>query len=191
MPKNDTKKAPGAKPGGGSLLETLRERFEANPHRHEGVSWEKVRARLEAKPEKLRALGELEKTGGEPDVVGRDAKTGEYLFFDCCAESPAGRRSLCYDRAAWTARKENKPKGDAVQAAAAMGAVLLDEEQYRRLQALGPCDQKTSSWLLTPPDIRRLGGAIFGDYRYGKVFIYHNGADSYYAARGFRCALGI
>lgn len=177
--------------GSNDLLETLRARFEDNLHRHQGLQWEKVRARLEARPDKLRSLGEMEKTGGEPDVVGRDEKTGEYLFCDCSPESPAGRRSLCYDRAAWTARKANKPKGDAVQAAAAMGAALLTEAQYRTLQALGPCDQKTSSWLLTPPDIRRHGGAIFGDYRYGTVFVYHNGADSYYAARGFRCALRV
>ena len=190
MPKNDTKKSPGAKPHG-DLLETLRARFEANPHRHEGLSWEKVRTRLEARPDKLRSLGELEKTGGEPDVVGRDEKTGEYVFQDCSAESPAGRRSLCYDRMALQKRKQNKPRGNAVETAAAMGAVLLTEEQYRRLQALGPCDVKTSSWLLTPPDIRQRGGALFGDYRYGTVFVYHNGADSYYAARGFRCSLRV
>jgi len=190
MPKTGTSKGQGAK-ASGDLLETLRARFEANMHRHEGVQWEKVRARLQAKPDKLRALGELDKTGGEPDVVGLDPKTGEYLFCDCSAETPAGRRSLCYDRAALNARKENKPKGDAVEAAKSMGAALLTEEQYRRLQALGPCDQKTSSWLLTPPEIRKHGGAIFGDYRYGTVFIYHNGADSYYAARGFRCWLSV
>jgi hypothetical protein len=174
-----------------ALLETLRRRFEANTHRHEGIRWEKVRARLAERPDKLWSLGELERTGGEPDVVGHDAKTGEYLFCDCSAESPAGRRSLCYDRPALDARKENKPKGDAVELAAAIGAALLDEPQYRRLQALGPCDTKTSSWLLTPPAIRKLGGALFGDYRYGTVFVYHNGADSYYAARGFRCSLRV
>src|SRR6185436_13849088 len=166
MPRIDTKKSVGAKDRDG-LLETLRARFEANRHRHEGLSWEKVRARLEAKPDKLQSLGELERTGGEPDVVGRDETTGEYVFHDCSVESPAGRRSLCYDRAAWNARKENKPKGNAVEMAAAMGGALLTEEQYRRLQALGPCDTKTSSWLESPPDIRRRGGAIFGDYRYG------------------------
>lgn len=189
MPKSDTKKSVGTKPG--DLLETLRTRFEGNKHRHEGLQWAKVRERLEAQPEKLRSVGELERTGGEPDVVGCDEKTGAYVFQDCCAESPAGRRSLCYDRAALLARKENKPKGNAVEWAAAIGAALLTEEQYRRLQALGPCDTKTSSWLLTPPDIRTRGGAIFGDYRYGTVFIYHNGADSYYAARGFRCSLSV
>lgn len=189
MPKNDTKKSAGAKPG--DLVETLRARFEANRNRHEDLQWEKVRARLEARPDKLRSLGELETTGGEPDVVGFDRKTGEYTFQDCSAESPAGRRSLCYDRAALDARKENKPKGNAVEWAAGMGAGLLTEEQYRSLQALGPCDTKTSSWLLTPPDIRKRGGALFGDYRYGTVFVYHNGADSYYAARGFRCWLRV
>lgn len=190
MPKKDTKKSLRANPEG-DLLETLRARFEANLHRHQGLSWEKVRTRLEARPDKLRSLGELERTGGEPDVVGRDERTGEYLFHDCSAESPAGRRSLCYDRAAWTARKENKPKGNAVEMAAAMGAALLTEEQYRRLQALGPFDTKTSSWLESPPDIRKRGGAIFGDYRYGTIFVYHNGADSYYAGRGFRCSLRV
>ena len=190
MPKNDTKKSLGAKERD-ILLATLHARFEKNMHRHEGLQWAKVRTRLEARPDKLRWLGELERTGGEPDVVGRDEKTGEYLFYDCSAESPSGRRSLCYDRTALDARKENKPRGDAVEMAAAMGAALLTEEQYRRLQALGACDTKTSSWLQTPPEIRNLGGAIFGDYRYGTVFVYHNGADSYYAARGFRCCLAI
>lgn len=174
-----------------ALLERLRARFEANTRRHEGIPWEKVRARLEDRPDKLWSLGELERTGGEPDVVGHDAKTGEYLFCDCSAESPTGRRSLCYDRAALDARKQNKPKGSAVELAAAMGAELLTEGDYRRLQALGPCDTKTSSWLHTPPAIRKLGGAIFGDHRYGTVFVYHNGADSYYAARGFRCSLRV
>lgn len=188
--KSGSSRSLGAKEKG-ALVETLRARFEANTHRHEGIRWEKVRARLVDRPDKLWSLGELERTGGEPDVVGHDVKTGEYLFCDCCAESPAGRRSLCYDRAALDARKENKPKGNAVELAAAMGAALLSEEQYRRLQALGPCDAKTSSWLETPPAIRRLGGALFGDYRYGTVFVYHNGADSYYAARGFRCSLRV
>jgi hypothetical protein len=190
MPKTDANKSLGAKERD-SLLETLRARFEGNTQRHEGLQWAKVRTRLEARPDKLRSLGELERTGGEPDVVGHDEKTGEYLFHDCSAESPTSRRSLCYDRAALDARKENKPRGNAVEMAAAMGAALLTEDQYRRLQALGACDTKTSSWLQTPPDIRKRGGAIFGDYRYGTVFVYHNGADSYYAARGFRCSLAV
>jgi len=190
MPKDGTSRTLGAKQRA-DRLETLRARFDGNRHRHEGIEWEKVRARLEARPDKLASLGELERTGGEPDVVGHDAKTGEYLFFDCSAESATGRRSLCYDRPALDARKENKPKGNAVELAAAMGAALLTEAEYRRLQALGPCDTKTSSWLMTPPEIRKLGGAIFGDYRYGTVFVYHNGADSYYAARGFRCSLRV
>jgi hypothetical protein len=173
------------------LLTTLEARFEGNEHRHEGLRWEQVRARLEARPDKLWSLGEMERSGGEPDVFGRDETTGEYLFVDCSAESPAGRRSLCYDRRALEERKKHKPEGSAVETAAAMGAVLLDEDQYRRLQELGPVDTKTSSWLRTPPDIRALGGAIFGDYRYGTVFVYHNGAESYYAARGFRCVLRV
>ena len=190
MPKSSTAKSPGAKERD-ALLERLRVRFDGNMNRHEAIQWEKVRARLEARPEKLASLGEMERTGGEPDVIGQDTKTGEYLFCDCSAESPAGRRSLCYDRPALDARKENKPKGSAMELAAAMGAVLLNEEEYRRLQALGPCDTKTSSWLMTPPSVRKLGGAFFGDYRYGTVFVYHNGAESYYAARGFRCSLGV
>jgi hypothetical protein len=190
MPKNGSQKSPGAKQRD-ELIETLRVRFEGNRHRHEGLQWEKVRARLEGKPQKLASLGEMERTGGEPDVVGHDTKTGEYLFCDCSAESPAGRRSLCYDRPALDARKENKPKDSAVEMAAAMGGALLTEGEYRRLQAVGACDTKTSSWLMTPPEIRKLGGAIFGDHRYGTVFVYHNGADSYYAARGFRCSLRV
>lgn len=190
MAKGGTTKGLGAKERA-ALLVTLRDRFEANRQRHEGIQWEKVRARLEARPDKLSSLAEMERTGGEPDVVGQDTKTGEYVFCDCSAESPAGRRSLCYDRTALDARKENKPKGNAVEAAAAMGAALLTEDQYRRLQALGARDTKTSSWLETPPSIRKLGGAIFGDCRYGTVFVYHNGADSYYAARGFRCSLRV
>jgi hypothetical protein len=173
------------------LLETMQARFEGNAHRHKGLEWAKVEARLEARPDKLWSLSELERTGGEPDVVDRDEATGEYVFYDCSAESPAGRRSLCYDDQALEARKQHKPAGSAVGTASAMGAALLTEEQYRRLQQLGACDQKTSSWLLTPPDIRRRGGAIFGDYRYGTVFVYHNGAESYYAARGFRCSLRV
>lgn len=173
------------------LLAALKARFEGSMHRHGGLQWGKVQARLEGKPEKLWSLGEMERSGGEPDVIGHDEKTGEYLFVDCSAESPKGRRSLCYDREALDARKEHKPKGSAVEMATAMGAVLLTEGDYRRLQELGEFDAKTSSWLETPPDIRSLGGAIFGDYRFGAVFIYHNGADSYYAARGFRCALRV
>lgn len=160
-------------------------------HRHEGLDWEKVRARLEDEPDKLRSLGEMERSGGEPDVVGQGRSTGEYLFLDCAPESPNGRRSVCYDAEALEARKKHKPEASAGEMAAAMGADLLDEEQYRTLQRFGPVDTKTSSWLLTPPDIRQLGGAIFGDYRYGTVFVYHNGAESYYAARGFRCALRV
>ena len=173
------------------LLATLRERFDENAHRHEGIQWASVEARLRADPGKLSALDEMEKTGGEPDVVGRDEKTGAYIFFDCAPESPKGRRSVCYDPEALASRKEHKPKDSAVGMARAMGAELLGEEEYRRLQALGPVDTKTSSWLGTPAGIRRLGGAIFGDYRYGTVFIYHNGAESYYAARGFRCSLKV
>ena len=173
------------------LLETLKARFEANEARHEGIPWKKVQARLDATPAKLWSLHEMERTGGEPDVVGQDRKTGEYLVYDCSPESPAGRRSLCYDREALEARKKHKPEGSAVEMATAMGTALLTEEEYRSLQSLGDFDTKTSSWLQTPPDIRALGGAIFGDFRYGTVFIYHNGAESYYAARGFRCSLRV
>ncbi|HSR52644.1 MAG TPA: DUF4256 domain-containing protein [Acidobacteriota bacterium] len=173
------------------LLETLRTRFESNMTRHESVRWPDVLAKLEARPEKLWTLGELERTGGEPDVVGYDEKADEYLFFDCSKESPRGRRSLCYDREALEARKKHKPSGSALEMATQMGAALLNESQYRRLHELGEFDAKTSSWLLTPPSIRALGGAIFGDYRFGAVFIYHNGAESYYAARGFRCSLRV
>jgi hypothetical protein len=150
-----------------------------------------VRLRLESDPDKLWSLNEMERSGGEPDVIGRDEKTGEYLFVDCSAESPKGRRSVCYDRQALDARKKHKPEASAVELAAAMGAVLLTEEEYRKLQELGEFDTTTSSWLQTPPDIRILGGAIFGDYRFGTVWVYHNGAESYYAARGFRCALWV
>lgn len=160
-------------------------------HRHDGIEWEKVRARLEEDADKLWSLNEMEKSGGEPDVIDQDRSTREYLFFDCSPESPKGRRSVCYDGPAREARKKHKPETSAVEMAAAMGTVLLNEEQYRRLQQLGPVDQKTSSWLETPPDIRELGGAIFGDYRFGTVFIYHNGAESYYGARGFRCVLRV
>jgi hypothetical protein len=173
------------------LLETLRERFEDNMDRHRGLAWAKVQSRLEARPDKVAALNEMESSGGEPDVVGQDEKTGEILFYDCAAESPKGRRSVCYDPEALASRKEHKPKDSALGMAAAMGAEILTEDEYRRLQELGPVDTKTSSWLRTPPDIRELGGAIFGDYRYGTVFVYHNGAESYYAARGFRCALRV
>jgi hypothetical protein len=173
------------------LLETLSARFQSFPARHERLPWAKVRARLEARPDKLWSLAEMERTGGEPDVVAQDEKTGEYTFVDCSAESPQGRRSVCYDGEARRARKKHAPKHSAVEMATAMGATLLTEEEYRQLQALGAFDAKTSSWLLTPPSIRELGGAIFGDYRFGTVFIYHNGADSYYAARGFRCSLRV
>jgi hypothetical protein len=173
------------------LLDTLRDRFENNMNRHKGLQWSKVETRLKADAEQLASLGEMERTGGEPDVVGQDKKSGAYLFYDCSAESPADRRSLCYDREALEARKKHKPKGSAVEAAAAMGAELLTEEEYRSLQELGDFDTKTSSWLKTPPEVRELGGSIFGDYRFGRVFVYHNGAESYYASRGFRCVLRV
>lgn len=173
------------------LLDVLRVRFEKNSKRHKGLEWSKVQARLEAHPEKLWSLHEMERTGGEPDVVGVDKETGEFLFYDCSAESPKGRRSICYDGEALEARKAFKPEGNAMDIAAAMGIELLDEEQYRALQKLGNFDLKTSSWLRTPSDIRKLGGALFGDRRYGHVFVYHNGAQSYYAARGFRGALRV
>jgi hypothetical protein len=173
------------------LLKALKARFEKNMHRHQGLEWAKVQAKLESNPEKLRSLHEMEATGGEPDVVGQDKKAGEYVFYDCSAESPKGRRSVCYDREALGARKEHKPETSAMDMAAAMGIDLLTEEQYRELQRLGNFDTKTSSWVRTPSNIRKLGGAIFGDYRYGNVFIYHNGAESYYAARGFRGSLRV
>lgn len=168
------------------LIGTLQARFEKNMNRHKGLDWAKVQAKLEANTEKLWSLGEMERTGGEPDIVGHDKKTGEYLFYDCSAESPNGRRSLCYDREALDSRKENKPKNSAVGMATAMGIELLTEDQYRELQKTGEFDLKTSSWVKTPSDIRKLGGAIFCDRRYDTVFVYHNGAESYYAARGFR-----
>jgi hypothetical protein len=171
-----------------ALLQTLKARFEQNMKRHKGIEWAKVQARLEADPDKLKALEEMEKTGGEPDVVGQD-KAGRFLFFDCSAESPAGRRSVCYDRAGLESRKEARPKTSAIDMAQAMGIELLTEEQYRALQKLGEFDLKTSSWVQTPADIRKLGGALFCDRRYGTVFTYHNGAQSYYAARGFRGSL--
>ena len=173
------------------LLGTLKSRFEKNMSRHKGLEWERVQARLEADSEKLQTLNEMERTGGEPDVVGYDKKTGEFMFYDCSAESPNGRRSLCYDRAALESRKENKPKDNAMDMAAAMGIELLTEEQYRELQHLGEFDTKTSSWITTPAGIRKLGGALFCDRRYNTVFVYHNGADSYYAARGFRASLRV
>src|SRR5574338_340389 len=173
------------------LLSALKARFEKNMNRHEGFEWAAVRARLEASPGKLWSLNEMERTGGEPDVVGYDKKTGEYVFYDCSAESPKGRRSLCYDREALESRKEFKPEDSAMDMAAAMGIEILTEEQYRELQKLGHFDTKTSSWVETPSDIRKLGGAIFADYRYGHVFVYHNGAESYYAARAFRGSLRV
>jgi hypothetical protein len=173
------------------LLQTLKVRFEKNMNRHKGVEWAKVQAKLQANTEKLRSLNEMEQTGGEPDVVGHDKKTGEYVFYDCSVESPKGRRSVCYDREALEARKENKPKDSAINMATAMGVELLTEEQYRELQKLGEFDLKTSSWVKTPADIRKLGGALFCDRRYNTVFLYHNGADSYYAARGFRGSLRV
>lgn len=173
------------------LLGALRARFDDNMNRHQGLAWAEVRARLEADPDKLCSLGEMERTGGEPDVVGKDGKTGEYIFYDCSAESPAGRRSVCYDRSALESRKEHKPGNSAVDMASSMGIELLTEEEYRQLQKLGKFDQKTSSWVRTPSEIRRLGGALFCDRRYDTVFVYHNGAESYYAARGFRGSLRV
>ena len=177
--------------GRDALLDTLRKRFERNMVRHKGIEWDKVEARLKASGGKLRALAEMEKTGGEPDVVGHDEKTGEFIFADCSDESPKGRRSICYDRKALDARKEHKPRTSAVQMAEEMGIDLLTEEEYGNLQMLGEFDRKTSSWLKTPPDIRALGGAIAGERRYGRVFTGHNGAQSYYAARGFRGAVRV
>jgi hypothetical protein len=173
------------------LLRALKARFEKNMKRHEGLEWAKVQAKLEANTEKLWSLSEMERTGGEPDVVGHDKKTGEYTFCDCSPESPQGRRSLCYDREALDSRKEHKPKNSAIDLAAAMGIELLTEEQYRELQKLGNFDTKTSSWVKAPSDIRKLGGALFCDRRYGRVFVYHNGAESYYAARAFRGSLRV
>jgi len=173
------------------LLKTLKARFEKNVGRHKGLEWAKVHAKLEAHSGKLWSLNEMESTGGEPDVVGHDKKTGEYIFYDCSAESPQGRRSFCYDHEALESRKEHKPKESALHMAAAMGIEILTEEQYRELQKLGNFDTKTSSWVKTPSEIRKLGGAIFADFRYGNVFIYHNGAESYYAARAFRGSLRV
>ena len=173
------------------LLQSLKSRFESNMHRHAGIAWADVQARLEGNPDALRSLQEMEASGGEPDVIARDKKTGQITFCDCAPESPAGRRSTCYDGEALEARKENKPKSSATDMAAAMGVDLLTEEQYRDLQKLGEFDTKTSSWISTPPDVRALGGALFCDRRYGKVFVYHNGAQSYYAARAFRGSLRL
>lgn len=175
----------------GDLLRALQARFEANPQRHPGIDWAEVRVRLEGDSDALRSLGAMEGSGGEPDVVGRDPETGRFTFCDCCSESPAGRRSVCYDREALESRKEHKPKSNAVEMAAAMGVELLTEAQYRALQELGEFDTKTSSWVRTPPEVRALGGALFCDRRYGRVFVYHNGAQSYYAARGWRGTLQV
>jgi hypothetical protein len=191
IPGNDKQLSPTQRD---ELLKTLKARFEKNMIRHKGLEWPKVQAKLEAQPEKLWSLHEMEKTGGEPDVIAQDKKTaggGEYIFYDCSPESPSGRRSFCYDREALDARKEHKPKNSAAAAASAMGVELLTEEQYRELQKTGEFDTKTSSWVKTPPDIRKRGGAIFCDRRYNTVFVYHNGAESYYAARGFRASLRV
>src|SRR5215208_733261 len=168
------------------LLRTLKARFEKNMNRHKGLEWAKVQAKLEAHAERLWSLSEMERTGGEPDVVGHDKKTGEYIFYDCSVESPGGRRSVCYDREGQESRKEHRPENNAIDMAASMGIKILTEEQYRELQKFGNFDLKTSSWIKTPSDIRKLGGALYCDRRYDKVFVYHNGAESYYAARGFR-----
>jgi len=173
------------------LVKELKARFEKNTKRHKGLNWEKVQARLDKDPKKLQILAEMERTGGEPDVVAFDKKTGQIVFFDCSPESPKGRRSLCYDRAAWESRKEHKPADTAVDMAAAIGIELLTEDEYRDLQKLGEFDLKTSSWVKTPDDVRKLGGAIFCDRRFDRVFTYHNGAESYYAARGFRGSLRV
>jgi len=179
-----------------TLISVLKDRFDKNPNRHKNLEWANVQAKLEANPEKLWSLNEMERTGGEPDVVvpltiGNDTNTNEYLFYDCSAESPKDRRSVCYDREALESRKENKPKNSAVTMASEMGIELLTEEQYRELQQFGNFDTKTSSWIKTPTEIRKLGGAIFADFRYGTIFVYHNGAESYYAARGFRGLLRV
>ena len=175
----------------GKLLNTLQARFEKNRSRHKGLDWAEVKTKLEANPEKLWSLNEMESTGGEPDVIGHDQRTGEYIFNDCSAESPSGRRSLCYDREALESRKEHKPKNSAIDLASAMGIEILSEAEYQTLQELGKFDAKTSSWVKTPAAIRKLGGALFCDRRYESVFLYHNGAESYYAARGFRGSLRV
>jgi len=186
---NDAKKLSAAQLA--NLLKTLKTRFEKNMNRHKGIEWAKVQTRLEANPGKLWSLNEMENTGGEPDVVGADKKTGEYIFYDCSAESPKGRRSFCYDGEALESRKEHKPSDSAIEMAAAIGIEILTEEQYRDLQKLGEFDLKTSSWIMTSPGVRKLGGALFCDRRYDTVFLYHNGAESYYAARGFRGSLRV
>ena len=173
------------------LLRAMKIRFEKNMNRHKGLEWAKVKTKLEANTKKLWSLSEMERTGGEPDVVGHDQKTGEYIFFDCSAESPNGRRSVCYDREGLDSRKEHKPENSAIDMAAAMGIEVLTEEQYRELQKLGNFDTKTSSWVKAPADIRKLGGALFGDRRFGHIFVYHNGAQSYYSARAFRGSLRV
>jgi uncharacterized protein DUF4256 len=173
------------------LVETLKARFSKNMRRHTGIEWESVQAKLEASPEKLQTLNEMERTGGEPDVVGRDEETDEIIFCDCSPESPVGRRSICYDREALDSRKENKPSGSAIEMASSIGIEILTEQEYRELQELGEFDKKSSSWVKTPPTIRSLGGALFCDRRYNQVFVYHNGAESYYAARGFRGRLKV
>jgi|ERR1051325_1382195 hypothetical protein len=173
------------------LLKVLKARFEKNMNRHPGLEWNKLQSKLEVNPGKLWSLNEMEKTGGEPDVIGHDQKTGEYIFFDCSPQSPKGRTSVCYDREALESRKEHKPKNSAVERAAAMGVELLTEEQYQELQKLGEFDTKSSSWLKAPADIRKLGGGLFGDRRFGRVFVYHNGAQSYYSGRGFRGSLRV
>jgi len=188
MPSNKKKLLPKERE---ELIKALKARFEKNMNRHNGLEWAKVQARLEDNTEKLWSLNEMEKTGGEPDVIGQDKKTAEYIFYDCSGESPKDRRSICYDRAALDSRKEHKPKNSAVEMATAMGIELLTEAQYRDLQKLGPFDTKTSSWIRTPADIRKLGGALFCDRRYDTVFVYHNGAESYYGARGFRGSLRV
>lgn len=174
-----------------SLLKTLKTRFQKNMHPHQGIDWEEVGKKLLSKPKKLWSLNEMDITEGEPDVIGRDEKTGEFIFVDCSAESPKGRRSICYDHEALESRKEHKPRNSAIGMAEEMGIKILNEEQYRDLQGMGKFDTKTSSWIETPSDIRKLGGAIFGDWRFGRVFIYHNGAESYYGARGFRGMLKV
>ncbi|HEX6974582.1 MAG TPA: DUF4256 domain-containing protein [Vicinamibacterales bacterium] len=186
--KKQTARAAGATQ---PLLATLEARFHANMSRHKGIEWAKVQSRLERASGALQSLEKMEETGGEPDVIGQDAKTGRFLFVDCSAESPSGRRSICYDRAALDARKEHKPRTSAMEMAASMGVEILTEEEYRQLQTLGEFDTKTSSWVATPPEVRTLGGAIFCDRRYDRVFTYHNGAESYYAARGFRGAVRV
>ena len=191
MPKKTVSKKKLSPKERDDLLKVLKARFEKNMKRHKGLEWAKVQARLDANPEKLWSLNEMENTGGEPDVVGHDKKTGEYIFYDCSAESPKGRRSVCYDREARESRKEHKPENSALDMATAMGIELLSEEQYRELQKLGTFDTKTSSWIVTPADIRKLGGALFADRRYDHVFVYHNGAESYYGARAFRGSLRV